>query len=82
MLIQAYRGGGSIPTTNWQAGTRSNRVVNISLRPFYPGKDGTPYEGGWLVTLGPVWTGRENLAFAGIQSPNRRARSELLYRLL
>jgi len=31
--------------------------------------------------LGPFWTGRENLALSGIHSPDRRARSELQYRL-
>jgi hypothetical protein len=30
---------------------------------------------------GPVWTGAENLAPTGIQSPDRPARSESLYRL-
>ena len=29
----------------------------------------------------PVWTGAENLAHTGIRSPDRPARSELLYRL-
>ena len=30
---------------------------------------------------GPVWTGAENLAPTGIRSPDRRARSQSLYRL-
>ena len=30
-------------------------------------------------TLGPVWTGVENLASTGIRSPDRPARSESLY---
>ena len=30
---------------------------------------------------GPIWTGAENLASAGIQSPHRPAHSESLYRL-
>ena len=36
-------------------------------------------EAGW--TPGPVWTGAENLAPTEIRSPDRRARSESLYRL-
>jgi hypothetical protein len=36
-------------------------------------------EAGW--PSGPVWTGAENLASNGIRSPDRPARSELLYRL-
>ena len=46
-----------------------------------PGKDPVPIvqEAGWAT--GPVWTGAENLALTGIRSPDRPARSELLYRL-
>ena len=47
-----------------------------------PGKDQIPIvqEAGW--TPGPIWTGAENLAPPpGIQSPDRPARSESLYRL-
>jgi len=36
-------------------------------------------EAGWAP--GQVWTGAENLAFFGIRSPDRPARSESLYRL-
>ena len=36
-------------------------------------------EAGWAT--GPVWTGAENLAPAGIQSPDRPVRSQSLYRL-
>jgi hypothetical protein len=48
---------------------------------FTPGKDPVPLvlEAGWASE--PVWTGVENLAPTGIQSPDRPARSELLYRL-
>ena len=48
---------------------------------FTPGKDPVPIvqEAGWAP--GPVWTGAENLALTGIRSPDRPARSELLYRL-
>ena len=46
-----------------------------------PGKNPVPIlqEAGWVP--GPVWTGAEILAPAGIRSPDRSARSELLYRL-
>ena len=45
------------------------------------GKDPVPveYEAGWAPA--PVWTGAENLAFTGIRSPDRPARSESLYRV-
>jgi hypothetical protein len=48
---------------------------------FTPGKEPVPIvqEAGWAP--GPVWTGKENLASAGIRSPDRPARSESLYRL-
>ena len=48
---------------------------------FNPGKDPVPIlqEAGWAP--GPVWTAAENLASAGIRSPDRPARSESLYRL-
>jgi hypothetical protein len=54
-----------------------------AIRPgrFNPEKDPGPMvqEAGWAP--GPVWTGAENLAPSGIQSPVRPARSVLLYRL-
>ena len=48
---------------------------------FTPGKVPvrTEQEAGWAP--GPVWTGAENFAYAGIRSPDRPARSESLYRL-
>jgi hypothetical protein len=48
---------------------------------FTPGKDPVPIvqEAGWAP--GPVWTGAENLALTGIQSLDRPAHSQLLYRL-
>jgi hypothetical protein len=48
---------------------------------FIPGNDLVPIvqEAGWAP--GQVWTGAENLASAGIRSPDRPARSESLYRL-
>jgi len=44
---------------------------------FTPGKDTVPivHEAGWVP--GPVWTGAENLAFTGIRSPDRSARSSV-----
>ena len=49
--------------------------------PFTPRKDPVSIvqEAGWAP--GPVWTGVENLAPTGIQSPDRPTRSQLLYRL-
>jgi hypothetical protein len=46
-----------------------------------PGKDTAPIlqEAGWVP--GPVWTGAENLDPTSIRSPDRPARSQLLYRL-
>jgi len=48
---------------------------------FILGKDPVPIvqEAGWAP--GPVWTGAENLAPTGIQSPDRPARSQSLYQL-
>ena len=48
---------------------------------FYPGKDPVPIvqEAGYVP--GPVWTGAENLALAGIRSPDGPACSQSLYRL-
>jgi len=48
---------------------------------FTPRKDPVPIvqEAGWAP--GPVWTGAENLTPTGIQSPDRPARSQSLYRL-
>ena len=50
-------------------------------RPLYPCKDPVPIvqEAGWAP--GPVWTDAENLAYTGIRSPDRPARSESLCRL-
>jgi hypothetical protein len=48
---------------------------------FTHGKDPVPIvqKGGW--TPGLVWTGAENLAPTGIQSLDRPARNQSLYRL-
>ena len=54
----------------------------LTSRPerFIPGNNLVPFvqEVGWAP--GPLWTGAESLTPAGIQSPDRRARSESLYR--
>jgi len=63
-------------------GTRRGWRVSVTPRPlFTPRKDPVPIvqEAGWAP--GPVWTGAENLAATGIQSPDRPARSQSLYRL-
>ena len=55
-------------------------VVNATPRPLYPQeRHGTHCIGGWWASE-PVWTGAEKLVPAGIRSPDRPARSELLYR--
>ena len=48
---------------------------------FTPGKDPVPIVQEAGQAPGPVWMGAENLAPTGIRSPDRRARSESLYRL-
>jgi hypothetical protein len=57
-------------------------VASPTPRPLYPReRDPLPIvqEAGWAP--GPVWTAAEKLALTGIQSPDRPARSESLYRL-
>jgi hypothetical protein len=48
---------------------------------FNPEKDRAPIvqKAGWTAV--PFWMGAENLALTGTRSPDRPARSELLYRL-
>jgi hypothetical protein len=56
-------------------------VVSSTPRPFFTsGKDPVPIvqEAGWAP--GPVWTGGKSRP-NGIRSPDRPARSQLLYRL-
>ena len=56
-------------------------VVNATLRLLYPPeRAGTHCIGGWVGPRGGL-EGVENLAPTGIRSPDRPARSELLYRL-
>ena len=64
--------------------SQATQFLILSVTPwplFTPGKDPVPIvqEAGWAP--GPVWTGAENLASTGIQSPDRPARSQTLYRL-
>jgi hypothetical protein len=57
-------------------------VVSVTLLLLFTrGKDPVPIvqEAEWAP--GPVWTGAENVAPTGIQSPDRPARSQSLYRL-
>jgi len=56
--------------------------VSVTPRPlFTPEKDLVPIVQEAVWVPGPVWTGAENLAPTGIQSPDRPARSQSLYRL-
>jgi hypothetical protein len=63
-------------------GTRTGWVVSTTPRPLYtPGKDQVliVQDAGW--TPGPAWTCEKKLVPTGIRSPDRRARSQSLYRL-
>ena len=72
MPEQTQRSGGGIGATHSQPATR-RWVVSITPRPLYPGEiTGTNCSGGW-VGLRAVLDGTENLAFAGIRSPDRPA---------
>jgi hypothetical protein len=78
----AHRGSRGIALPFHDHGTRSGWGVSVTPRPlFTPGKDPVPIvqEVGWAP--GQVWTGAENLAHAGIRSPDRLTRSHSLYRL-
>jgi hypothetical protein len=56
-------------------------VVNATPRPLYSRKGPLPMYKRLGGPTGPVWTGAENLTSTGIQSRDRPARSESLYRL-
>ena len=78
----AHRGSRAIALLFYDHGTRRGFGVSFTPRPpFTPRKDPVPIvqEAGWAP--GPVWTRAENLAPTGIQSPDRPARSQSLYRL-
>ena len=77
-----HRGSKGIALIFHDHGTRSGWGVSVTPRPLFTfGKYTIPIvqEAGWAP--GPVWTGTENLAPTGIRSPDRPARSQLLYRL-
>ena len=77
----AHRGSRGIVLLFHDHGTRQGWGVSVTPQPlFTPGKDPVPIvqEGGWAPGL--VWTGAENLAPTGIQSPDRPARRHSLYR--
>jgi len=66
----AHRGSRGIALPSLEHGTRRGWGVSVTPRLlFTPGKDLVPIvqEAGWAT--GPVWTGSENLAPAGIWSP-------------
>jgi hypothetical protein len=78
----AHRGSRGIALLFYEHGTRRGWGVSVTSRlPFTPGKDPVPIiqEAGWAPE--PVWTGAENLALTGIQSPDGPAHSQSLYRL-
>ena len=78
----AHRGSRGIALLFLDHGTSRGWGVSVTSRPpFTPRKDPVPIvqETGWAP--GPVWTGVENLTPTGIRSPDRPARSQLLYRL-
>ena len=63
-------------------GTRRGWGVSVTPRPiFTPGKDPLPIVQEAVWAPEQVWTAAENLAPTGIRSPDRPARSQLLYRL-
>jgi hypothetical protein len=67
--------------TSFNLGARLGWVVNATPRPLYPQeRPGTHCIGGWVDPKAGL-DGAEKLAHTGIRSPDRPARSELLYRL-
>jgi len=68
------------PTISLTSGLDGGGWSTPSPGHFTPGKDPVPlvWEVGWAT--GPVWKGVDNLAHAGIRSPDRPARNESLYR--
>jgi hypothetical protein len=63
-------------TTTLEGGEGSASCPGRSLPPEKPGTH--VQEAVWAP--GPVWTGAKNLSLTGIRSPDRPARSQLLYR--
>jgi hypothetical protein len=63
-------------------GTRKGWEISVTLRPlFTSGKYPVHIVQGAGWAPEPIWIGAENLALTGIQSPDRPARSQSLYRL-
>jgi hypothetical protein len=79
--MQAKRGGGGIAPTHSQPDTRSRWVVRTTLRQLYSRERQDTHCTGGCVGLEVGLDCMESLAPTGIRSPNRLARSELLYRL-
>jgi len=78
----AHRGSRGIALLFHDHGTRMGWGVSVTPRPlFTPGKDPVPIVQEVWRAPGPVWTGVENFAPAGIRSQDRPARSQSLYRL-
>jgi hypothetical protein len=80
--MKTHRGSRGIALLIPDLGARRGWMVRAP-RPgrFTPGKDPVPIvqEAGWAPR--PVWTCAKNLAPTGIRSPDRPARSQLLYQL-
>jgi hypothetical protein len=77
----AQKVGRGIALLFHDCGTRRGWVVSSTPQPYFtPGNDPVPIvqEAGWAP--GPVWTGGKSCP-TGIQSPDRPAHSQLLYRL-
>jgi hypothetical protein len=79
--VKAQRGSQGIRLL-FNFGARWGWVINATPRPFYPReRDPVPIVQEAVRASGPVWTGAENLAFIGFQSPDRPPHSESLFRL-
>jgi hypothetical protein len=74
----AHRGSRDIALLLHDHGTRRGGGVSVTPRPLLtPGIDPVPIveKAGWAPVL--VWTGAENLALTGIQSPDHPTRSSV-----
>jgi len=78
--LMAHRGRRGIALDFLDHGTRRRWGVSVTpLLLFTPEKDLAPFLQEAGLAPGPVWTGAENLTPTGIRSPDRPARSQLLY---
>jgi len=76
----AHRGSRGIALLFLDHSIRRGEGVSVMPRPlFTPEKDAVLIVQEVEWTPGPVWTGAENLALTGIQSPDRPACSQSLY---